>query len=149
MASGLAGLASIKDDRKEDFQSISLDYEEQEFSANYSSSFLQKIYPIVAPTLSQECSTHTFEIGSANDTNFIDLQSIYADVKFVVTQEDGTALTVNDKTISIINNIDHSLFSSIDVFINNIIVSDHGKNSPLRNYVTNLLSTNPDRKSVV
>ena len=146
MASGLSGVGSFSEDRKEDFQSISLDYNEQEFSANYSSAYIQKVYPLVQPNLNQECSVHTFEIGSEHDTNFIDLQNIYANVKFIVTQADDTAVDDSDNTISIINNIDHSLFASTDVFINGTLISDHGKHSSLRNYITNLLSTSEQTK---
>ena len=148
MSSGIAGISGIEEDRKEDFQSVSLDYSKQNFSANYSRSFIQKIYPLTAPALTQENCEHTFEIGSDNDTNFIDLQSIYANVSFkVVNKDTGAAVTAaTDKSVSIINNIDHSLFQSINVFINGTLVSDHGRDSPIRNYVTNLLSTSSETK---
>ena len=146
MASGLSGIASLKEEREKDFQSNSLDFEPLEYSANYDSWHLQKIYPLVYPNVDQENCQHTFEIGSEHDNNYIDLREIYANVSFRVTTTDDIALTSADTNVSVVDNIDHSLFSSIDVFINGNLVSDHGKESSLRNYVTNLVSTSEQTK---
>ncbi len=142
MATGVAGLTeSVKDD----FQSDSFDYRAPEYSANYSNAFMQKIFPIVPANVEQPNCIHSFEIGSIKDTHFIDFQNIYADVHFKVIQQGGTVLTAADQ-VSIVNNISHSMFYSIDCSINNTLVSDHGKNMGLRGYITNALSLPQDIK---
>ena len=138
-----SGIGGVSEDRESDFQTSALNYSKPEYSANYTRGFLQKIYPSVAPQYTQELSTHHFTIGSENDDYFIDLQNIFANVKFKVLKVDGNDfknLTPTDN-VSMISDFAHSLFWSIDVFLNNTLVSDHGRHASLRGYLTNLVST--------
>ena len=136
MSTGIAGLV---ESTKEDFQNLGFDYRQGEYSANYANAYFQRIYPLVPSITDQENCLHTFEIGSLKDSHFIDLQNIYADIKFKVVHSDGTDL-VADERVSIVNNISHNLFRSIDTSINQTLVSDHGRYNNFRSYVTNALS---------
>ena len=136
MSTGIAGLV---ESGKEDFQNFGFDYRQGEYSSNYTNAYLQRVYPLVPSNTEQENCLHTFEIGSLNDSHFIDLQNIYADVKFKVVHEDGTDL-VDDENVSIVNNISHNLFWSIDASINQTLVTDHGKYNSFRSYLTNLFT---------
>ncbi len=136
MSTGIAGLT---ESTKEDFQNLGFDYRQGEYSANYANAYFQRVYPLVPSITDQENCVHTFEIGSLKDSHFIDLQNIYADIKFKVVRSDGTAL-VKDERVSIVNNISHNLFRSIDATINQTLVSDHVKYNNFRSYVTNALS---------
>ena len=140
------GIAGAYGEKEKDFQSISLDYSEAEYSANHEQYFLQRILPMVAPNINQEESNHVFEIGHLHDPHFIDLSSLYANIQWRVVHADGTMLSNTEKEVSVVNNFSHAMIQHIDVSINNQGISDHARHTAFRSYATNLLTLAGDVK---
>jgi hypothetical protein len=74
-----------------------------------------------------------------------DLSQSYLYVRFKITRSDGTDLH-NDDSIAPVNNFLHSMFSSIDLYLNNKLISSNLDTYPYRAYFENLLSYNKDSK---
>lgn len=71
--------------------------------------------------------------------NFTDLSQSYLYVKFRVLRANGENLE-DDKNVSTANNFLHSMFSSIDMYLNNKPVSHNMDTYPYRAYLENLFS---------
>ena len=69
----------------------------------------------------------------------------YLYVKFKITNTDCTNLAA-DVSVAPTNNFIHSMFSSIDLYLNNKLVSSNMDTYPYRAYIENLLSYNTDSK---
>lgn len=79
---------------------------------------------------------------------YIDLSHTLLNIKVKITNIDGTALVAaDDNTVGPVNNFMHSLFSQIDVYLNQKIVSSASNAYPYRAYFENLLSYGPAAKS--
>ena len=74
-----------------------------------------------------------------------DLSQSYLYVKFKITKADGTDLDA-DSSVAPTNNFLHSMFSSVDLYLNNKLVSSNLDTYPYRAYIENLLSYNTDSK---
>lgn len=75
-----------------------------------------------------------------------DLNQSYLYIKFkVLKAADGTDLEAGTET-SVVNNFFHSLFSSIDLYLNNKLISSNSHTYPYRAYIENLLSYNKECK---
>ena len=68
-----------------------------------------------------------------------DLNQSFLYLKLKVTKADGTDLEA-DSNIGVVNNLFHSLFSSIDLYLNNKLVTNSTDTYPYRAYIENLLS---------
>ena len=77
--------------------------------------------------------------------HWTDLSQSYLYVKFKITRADGTALQADDN-IAPVNNFLHSMFSSIDLYLNNKLISNNSDTYPYRAYIENLLSYSKDSK---
>ncbi|XP_053390169.1 uncharacterized protein F54H12.2-like [Mercenaria mercenaria] len=75
-----------------------------------------------------------------------DLNQSYLYIKFKVTKADGTDLEAGTET-SVVNNFFHSTFSSIDLYLNNKLISSNTHTYPYRAYIENLLSYNKECKN--
>ena len=76
-----------------------------------------------------------------------DLNQSYVYIKFkVIAAADGANLGA-DAELSVVNNFFHSMFSSVDMYLNNKLISSDSELYPYRAYIENLLSYSQDCKS--
>ena len=77
-----------------------------------------------------------------NGSSFTDLSRSLLDVKFKVVKEDGGDM---DPThyVGIINNILHSLWQNIEVYFNQVLVSNNNSDYPYKAYFDVLLNNTP------
>jgi len=86
-----------------------------------------------------------FEIkGQPED--YIDLNSSYLYLKVKVTKPDGTPLA-DDAVVAPVNNFMHSLFSDVDLYMNNKLVCSSVDTYPYRAYLENLLTYGKEAKN--
>ena len=76
---------------------------------------------------------------------YTDLSQTYLYLKFRVLQANGTNLD-GGKKVSVTNNFFHSMFSSIDLYLNNKLVTSNTDTYPYRAYIENLFSYGEDIK---
>ena len=67
-------------------------------------------------------------------------------VKFKIIKADGHALDA-DSDVAPVNKFLHSMFNSVDLYLNNKLISSNSDTYPYRAYIENLLSYNADSKS--
>lgn len=78
---------------------------------------------------------------------YIDLSQTYLEIKAKIVKADGTNLVAaDDATIGPVNNWMHSLFSQVDVYLNQKLVSPSSNAYPYRAYIENLLTYGPEAK---
>ncbi|GFW39872.1 uncharacterized protein F54H12.2 [Trichonephila clavipes] len=82
--------------------------------------------------------------GSAED--YIDLSQILLYVKAKIVKVDNTPITKDD-TIGPVNLFLHSLFSQVDVSLNDRVVSNSSNTYPYRSYIETLLNHGYDSKT--
>ena len=75
----------------------------------------------------------------AQTEKWTDLNQSYLYLKLKVLLADGTDLAA-DSHVSVVNNLFHSLFSNIDLYLNNKLVTSSTDTYPYRAYIENLLS---------
>lgn len=75
-----------------------------------------------------------------------DLNQSFLFLKLKVTKDDGANLE-GDTNVGVVNNLFHSLFSSIDLYLNNKLVTSNTDTYPYRAYIENLLSFNQSAKT--
>ena len=86
-----------------------------------------------------------FEIkGQPED--YIDLNSSYLYLKVKVTKTDNTNPGANDR-VAPVNNFMHSLFTDVDLYMNNKLVSSSMDTYPYRAYLENLLTYGKEAKN--
>ncbi|XP_065211251.1 uncharacterized protein F54H12.2-like [Planococcus citri] len=76
---------------------------------------------------------------------YMDLSHTMLYLKVKVTKSDGTALG-NDDVVAPVNNWMHSLFSQVDIYLNQRLVSTPTGNYAYRAYIENILNYNSDSK---
>jgi len=73
----------------------------------------------------------------------------YLYLKVKLTKNDGTDLdNDDDKNTYVVNNLFHSLFGSVDMYLNNKLVTGNADTYPYRAYIENLLSYNKASKDI-
>ena len=78
--------------------------------------------------------------------HWTDLSQSYLYVKFKIIKADGHALDA-DSNVAPVNNFFHSMLNSVDLYLNNKLISSNSDTCPYRAYIENLLSYNADSKS--
>lgn len=118
---------------------------------------VQYVPPTVTAMQDSQWSEH-FPISSLNNNapiefiippqteRWTDLSQSYLYIKLKVLNQDGTDLA-NDVNVSPVNNFLHSLFSTIDVYLNNKLITNNSDTYPYRAYIENLLSFNKESKT--
>ena len=114
----------------------------------------KKAHIVTARPISSTNSSgpYTFEFGATPD-KFTDAKSLElcGRVRIVERKEtssDISTLTVAD-SVSTINNIFHSLFSSVDVYVNDLLITDPSSNwYSYRSYIEKLLTFSKNTKIV-
>lgn len=79
---------------------------------------------------------------SGNSTQYLDLNDSFLFLTVKVVDKDGSNVTSND--ISTVNNFMHSLFSQVDLYINNQLISTTNNFYAYKAYVESLLSYGSD-----
>lgn len=77
--------------------------------------------------------------------NYTDLSQTYLYVKCRILKADGSDVEA-DKKVAPVNNLFHSMFSSIDLYLNNKLVTSNMDTYPYRAYIENLFSYGSDAK---
>ena len=75
-----------------------------------------------------------------------DLSQSFLYVKFKIIQAADDSALANDANIAPVNNFLHSMFSNIDLYLNNKLITSGSNNYPYRAYIENLLSYSPESK---
>ena len=78
--------------------------------------------------------------------HWTDLSESYLYVKFKIIKADGHDLEANSN-VAPVNDFLHSMFSSLNLYLNNKQISSNSDTYPYRAYIENLLSYNADSKS--
>ena len=78
--------------------------------------------------------------------HWTDLSQSYLYVKFKIIKADGHAVDA-DSNVAPVNNFLHSMFNSVDLYLNNKLISSNSDTYLYRAYIENLLSYNADSKS--
>ena len=76
---------------------------------------------------------------------YTDLSQTYLYVKFRILKETGEDLATDSKVYPV-NNLFHSMFSGIDLYLNNKLVTKNSDTYPYRAYIENLFSYGSDVK---
>ena len=76
---------------------------------------------------------------------YTDLSQAYLYIKFRILQQTGEDLETGAKVFPI-NNFFHSMFSGIDLYINNKLITNNSDTYPYRAYLENLFSYGSDVK---
>lgn len=92
-------------------------------------------------------NTIEFLISGAGD-DYIDPQEIYLTLKVNLYKSAGVNVAETDK-VSPANNLLHSLFEQIDVYVNDRCISSSDNNYAYRAYFTSVLGFTPDEKNSV
>ena len=82
----------------------------------------------------------------AQTEKWTDLTQSYLYLKLKVTKTNGDPLDA-DVNVSPVNNFFHSLFSSMDLYLNNKLITNNSDTYPYRAYIENLLSYSGESKS--
>lgn len=77
-----------------------------------------------------------------NGDTYRDLSSVYLRLVLQLKSKDNTDLT--DATVGVVNNILHSLFRSVSVYLNNVPVSHSDNNYHYKSYIQTLLNYGSD-----
>lgn len=77
---------------------------------------------------------------------YLDLNQTLLSVKAKILQQDGTNLDATCDKVGPVNNFLHSMFSQVDVYLNQKLVSGSGNIYPYRCYIETLLNNGYDAK---
>jgi hypothetical protein len=97
----------------------------------------------ISSTLNSDTDPIEFEIKGQGD-EYLDLSQSYLQVVCKFTKGDGINLAGGGSTSTPLNNILHSLFSEIDVSVNEKVVTPGTDTYPYKAYLEKLLSYSPD-----
>lgn len=87
-----------------------------------------------------------FSVPGTGD-NYLDLSHTLLNLKIQVVKQNNETLTVEDDNVGCVNNILSSLFSQVDVFLNQKLVSSSNNTYAYRAYLETLLSYGPAAKT--
>ena len=118
-----------------EYENSSLDYSKPMFSANFQSAVDQIFHPLIPPSQVNDRQSFRFDIGSFDDPHYTNIQSIRCHGKLKVLNSDNTDLAAGEN-VSCINLMPECLFEQINVTINNQVVSDHGRGTHIKSYLS-------------
>ena len=127
-----------------DLTKDTLDYSKEEESGDFTGFYYSPYYPTGAVT---EAGPLIFDLGGVNSNDAIMLSSISLRIKCKVTTLDDAAL-VPANVVSIVSLFPHSLFENINVKINGVPVSDHGRHYQYKAYLQTDLSYSESVKKI-
>lgn len=85
-----------------------------------------------------------FEVASSGD-DYLDFANSFLQVKVKIVRANGDDLVAAD-TVGPVNNFLHSLFSQVDVSLNDVLVTNSSNTYAYRAYIENLLTYGPSAK---
>lgn len=77
---------------------------------------------------------------------YLDLSQTIVSMKVRILQQDGSKLNAQCDKVGPVNNFLHSLFSQVDVFLNQKLISANGNTYPYRAYIETLLNYSDSAK---
>lgn len=89
--------------------------------------------------------TIEFNINNKNSSEYLDLSHTYLYVRFKIVNSDGKNLEADAK-VAPVNNFLHSLFSQVDVSLNNTLITTSENTYGYRSIIENLLTYNGEAK---
>lgn len=101
---------------------------------------------LILGTLENEGSPIEFLIPG-NGSEYLDLSMTRLKLKIKITTEKGEDIPSDNDKVGIINNFFHSLFSNVQVELNQRCISTQNNLHPFKAYITNLLSYGSDSKN--
>ena len=128
-----------------EYENSSLDYSKPMFSANFQAAHDQIYRPLIAPSIDNDRQSYKFEIGGQDDPYYSNLQSLRCHGTFKVLKADGTKLAAG-ANVSVVNLVPESIFEHINVSVNNQMISDHGRASHLKSYISKKYSYSKEVK---
>ncbi|CAH0393902.1 unnamed protein product [Bemisia tabaci] len=103
---------------------------------------------VYKPISSLQDQTPIEFVVAGQGSDYLDLSQSLLSIKAKIVKNDDSALAAaDDNLIGPINNWMHSLFSQVDVYLNQKIVSSSSNAYPYRAYFENLLSYGPGAKN--
>ena len=140
---------SIFDNRistNNDSESVLLDYSKPQYAASFSNYTDCKISPLIQP-YDNSMQSLKFSIGGIEDPLYTDLSTLRCVGRLQVQTADGEALSENEP-LSVVNLFPESIFSQINVYLNSLPVSDHGRGTNLKAYIQKHYSCSQEVKNV-
>jgi hypothetical protein len=128
-----------------DFESNLLDYSKPSYSSNFLTYTDCIIQPSVQP-YDSGTQVMRWDIGGPDDPLYTSLDTMKVVGRLKVLHEDGTALTEGEE-VSCVNLFPESCFNQINVFINGLPVSDHGRGIQLKSYLNKHYSCSQEIKN--
>jgi hypothetical protein len=120
------------------------------FFASYPSDarFLQCSYQKIVPSTEIKGQKIEFTLDKFEAANVWMIQDTNLQVTISITKEDGKTLPDKTKNVGPVNNMLHSLWSSVRVIINDVPISVTPGNYPYKSYITNCLTyASPEKSS--
>lgn len=90
------------------------------------------------PTTSIDAEKVEFNLERYDAANVYQIQNTYIEARIKIVKEDGSTLPT--KTVGPINNVLHSLFSSVRLTVNDTPITVNDSDYPYKAYITNLMT---------
>lgn len=101
--------------------------------------FLQTSFQKIMPSSSLDGSTIEFNLDKYDAANLWQIQETYCEATIQILKANGD-LPAASSTVSIVNNILHSLFDSVRLIINDYLITTSSKYYPYKSYISTVLS---------
>lgn len=106
---------------------------------------VDKMYWVDYATKTNVTNDGPIEFIITGSSDYIDLANSYLELVAEITKSDGTAITATSK-VGPVNLWLHSMFSKVDLELNNVLVTDSTNNYPYRAILETLLHTTTEAK---
>jgi hypothetical protein len=124
----------------------------QEFAESFfsrvptDSRFLQTSFQKVMPNSSIDADIIEFNFERYTAANLYLIQDTYMELNVVITKNDGS-LPDKTKKVALVNNILHSMFESVRLYINDTLISLSPKHYPFKAFISTILTYSPHCKN--
>jgi|FrelakmetLWP11LW_1041352.scaffolds.fasta_scaffold13218_3 hypothetical protein len=124
----------------------------QEFAESFfsrvptDSRFLQTVFQKIMPSSSIDADVIEFNFERYEAANLYMIQDTYMEMSILITKSDGS-LPDPTKRVGIVNNILHSMFDSVRLYINDSLISVAPKHYNYKAYISTVLTFSPHCKN--
>jgi hypothetical protein len=124
----------------------------QEFAESFfsrvptDSRFLQTSFQKIMPNSSIDADIIEFNFERYSAANLYMIQDTYMEINLLITKSDGS-LPDKSKKVGLVNNILHSMFESVRLYINDTLISISPKHYPYKAYIGTVLTFSPHSKN--
>ena len=124
----------------------------QEFAQSFfarvptDSRFLQTTFHRIVPSSNIEADVIEFNFERYEAANLYMIQDTYMELNLSITKSDGS-LPDKTKRVGLVNNILHSMFESVRLYINDSLISVSPKHYNYKAYISTLLTYSPHCKN--